>query len=216
MIAWKSRIVFCSGLMGLLACLGVSSVVHAAEDTGQEGRVSVGIRAGIALPTQEIVDNTNTGLGHALNFQATYGLNRWINIGSMLTWQRLSVDVESPKSDLASLHTVTLLPLYVEYRPGRWGEVQPYLSTGIGVNFNSASESDALKRNNVTLSPNNTFAWRLAGGLDFAVTEHVLLNTEFAMNRNRGSIETKQGGTTTDSPFDATSMNILFGVKYLF
>lgn len=209
-------IVFVSGLMGLLACLGASSGVQAADDTGQEGKVIVGFRAGLALPTQEIVDNTNTGVGPAINLLATYGLNKWINIGSMLAWQRLSMDVESPKSDLASLHTVTLLPLYMEYRPGQWGEVQPYLSTGIGVNFNSASESDAVKSNNVTLSPGNTFAWRLAGGLDFAITQHVLLNTEFAMNRNRGTIETQQGGTTSDSPFDATSMNVLFGVKYLF
>ena len=202
--------------MGVVACFGASSVVHAAEDPGPERRVSVGVRAGLALPTQEIVDTTNTGLGHVLNFSGHLWAEPmdqyWLHAHMAAALRGRG------KSEIGfslPAHGDLIAPVR-GISTGRWGEVQPYLSTGIGVNFNSASESEAVKRNNVTLSPNNTFAWRLAGGLDFAVTQNVLLNTEFAMDRNRGSIETKQGGTTSDSRFDATSMNILFGVRYLF
>ncbi len=217
------RVRIISIMLGLGITVATSGLVWAADDmswkhegTAPEGKWTAGFRAGIALPTQELVDNTNTSIGPAINFLTTYGLNKWINLGAMLTWQRHSIDVQDPKSDLASLNTVTLLPLYMEFRPGHFGQIQPYVSTGIGVNINSASESDAVKRNNVTLSPGNTFAWRVAGGLDYPITQHFLLNTEFAMNRNRGTLETKQGGATDKSPFDASSMNILFGVKYIF
>ncbi|WP_173048338.1 outer membrane beta-barrel protein [Nitrospira sp. KM1] len=187
------------------------------EGTAPEGRMTVGFRAGLSLLTQEVVDGTDSSVGPALNFQAMYGVNKWINIGAMLTWERHSVDLERPKADLASVNTVTLLPLYAEFRPGHFGKLQPYVGTGIGVNINSTSEADAFKRQNITLSPGNTFAWRVAGGLDYALTQHFLLNTEFAVNRNRGTLETKQGSTVTDrSAFDASSMNILFGVKYIF
>jgi len=187
------------------------------EGTAPEGKVTVGFRAGMALNTQEIVDNSDTSLGPAINFQATYGVNKWFNVGMMLTWQRLSIDVQQPKTDLATLNTVTLLPVYLEYRPGHWGKLQPYLSTGIGVNINSTSEADAFKRAGTTFSAGNTFAWRNAGGLDYQLTQHFVLNAEFAVNRNRGSIETKQGGRVISTdPFDASSMNILFGAKFIF
>lgn len=132
----------------LAAVISLSSLAGAAEDmswkhegTAPEGKVTVGFRAGMAINTQEIVDNSDTSLGPAINFQATYGVNKWFNVGMMLTWQRLSIDVQQPKADLATLNTITLLPLYLEYRPGHWGKIQPYLSTGIGVNINSTSEA---------------------------------------------------------------------------
>lgn len=187
------------------------------EGTAPEGKVTVGFRAGMALNTQEVVDNTDTGVGPAINFQATYGMNKWINVGAMLTWQRFSVDVQQPKADLLSVNTITLLPAYVEFRPGHFGKIQPYLSTGIGVNINSVSEADAVKRTGTRFSAGSTFAWRTAGGIDFPVTQHIVLNTEFAVNRNRGAVETKQNGqVTSKDPFDASSMNILFGAKFIF
>jgi outer membrane protein len=212
------------GAVVLAALVGISGLADAADDmswkhegTAPEGKVTVGFRVGMALNTQEVVDNSDTGVGPAINFQATYGVNKWFNVGALLTWQRFSVDVQQPKSDLASIDTVTLLPVYVEFRPGHFGKIQPYLSTGIGVNINSIGESDAIKRAGTRFSAGNTFAWRTAGGIDFPITPHIVLNTEFAVNRNRGTIDTKQNGqVTSKDPFDASSMNILFGAKFMF
>lgn len=207
-------LVITGGAWGLVQAADDMSWVH--EGTAPQGRWTVGFRAGMSILTQEVIDNSNTSIGPAINLQVTYGLNKWINLGSMLTWQRHSIDVQDPKADLASLNTITLLPVYMEFRPGHFGKLQPYVSTGIGVNINSVSEADAVKRNNVNLSASNTFAWRVGGGLDYPLTQHLMLNTELAMNRNRGTVETKQGGVTDKGPFDATSMNLLFGVKYVF
>jgi outer membrane protein len=221
MVGFRTALV--SAILGVVVTGAMWGPVQAADDsswvhegTAPDGKWTVGFRAGMSILTQEVIDNSNTSIGPAINLQVTYGVNRWINFGSMLTWQRHSIDVQDPKADLASLNTITLLPVYMEFRPGHFGKLQPYASTGIGVNINSTSESDAVKRNGVTLSAGNTFAWRVAGGLDYPLTQHLLLNTEVAMNRNRGTVETKQGGVTDKGPFDASSINLLFGVKYVF
>jgi outer membrane protein len=130
-----------------------------------------------------------------------------VDLGTTLQQEQGSID-------LATLDTVTLLPVFVEFRPGRFGNIQPYIGTGIGVNINSMSTSQPANDAGFDYSPSNSFAWRVAGGLDYPMTQHLLLNTEFAVNRNRMSIGEAPGADKF--PTDATSMNILFGVKYTF
>ena len=218
---WSIRVVAVSCVVGLLTILGAWEPVGAADDwswkmegTAPEGKFTVGLRAGISVLTQSILDDSSTSVGPAVNLVATYGLNKWINVGPMLTWTRHSTKQESTNTDLATLNTVTLLPVYVEFRPGHFGKIQPYVGTGIGVNINSVSEADAVKNAGISLSAANSFAWRLAGGLDYPLTEHFMLNTEFAVNRNRTTVEINPGSTKNVA--DASNMNILFGAKYIF
>lgn len=84
----------------------------------------------------------------------------------------------------------------------------PYLSTGMGININSFSEAAGTP----TIDVSNTFAFRLAGGMDYPLTSNLALNTEVAWKRNRGGIEV--GGAQGN--FDATSMNLLLGLRYTF
>jgi len=218
---WSIRVVAVSCAVGLLTILGAWGQVGAADDwswktegTAPEGKITVGLRAGISVVTQSVLDATSTSVGPAVNLMATYGVNKWINVGSMLTWTRHSISSENPSQDLATLNTVTLLPLYMEVRPGHFGKIQPYVGTGIGVNINSVSEADAVKNAGISLSAANSFAWRMAGGLDFPLTEHFVLNTEVAVNRNRTTVETNPGSVKNVA--DGSNMNILFGAKYIF
>ncbi len=95
----------------------------------------------------------------------------------MMEWERRSIDDRNPNVDLGTLNTVSLLPT-VEFRPGHFSGVTPYLSTSIGVNVNSFSEdNDAVK-----ISHANTFTYRLAGGLDFPLAPNLMLNTEAGWN----------------------------------
>lgn len=85
----------------------------------------------------------------------------------------------------------------------------PYVSTGIGVNVNSFSEENGIPKTSFA----NTFAFRLAGGLDYALSERLMLNAELAWKRNRGGLEVANQNVGS---FDASSANLLFGVKYTF
>ena len=184
-----------------------------AEGQAPEGKWTAGFRAGFSLLTQQMIPNTSSGVGPALNFQGLYGLNKWMNVGLMLEWEHRSVDLQRTNTDVGSLNTVSLLPM-VEFRPGRLGRLIPYASAGIGVNVNSFSEDDTFKRSGGKVDPTNTFAFRLAGGVDYPLNSHLALNTELAWKRNRSGVDTT--GVAGNTSFDASSFNFLFGARYTF
>ncbi len=160
------------------------------EGMAEPGKWTAGFRVGPSFITQGSVLNTT---GPALNFQALYGINQWFRLGSMLEWENHGFDRAS-----GSLDTVTLLPLLLEYRPGHFGGVIPYVSTGIGVNINSDDVQDS-------------FAWRTAGGVDYALSNWfpsaptgLMLNAEVAWKRNQADIG------------ELSAISMVFGVRYTF
>lgn len=157
---------------------------------GEESFV-VGFRTGPSFMTQS--SGTSTA-GPNVNFLGMYSVNKWFRVGMMLDWENHGV--KGPGS--GSLNTVTFLPAVLEYRPGHFGPLIPYVSTGIGLNINDYNVSDS-------------FAWRTAGGIDFALTNWfpnappgLMLNTEAAWKRNR-----------VDGA-DFSTLNWLFGIRYGF
>lgn len=181
------------------------------EGQAPDGRWTAGFRAGFSPLTQEMFAFTDTGVGPVLNFMGMYGINKWMNVGLMLEYNRHGVSTEGT-ADIGTLNTVSLLPT-VEFRPGRFGRVVPYGSVGIGVNVNSFSEDDTYERTSGSVSAANTFAFRLASGVDYPLNDRLALNTELAWKRNRGGAQL--AGADAGS-FDASSINLLFGVKYTF
>jgi outer membrane protein len=187
MLLWAGVLVAVM-LAGAPGRSGAAEWVH--EGMAEPGKWTAGFRVGPSFITQPSSLNTT---GPALNFQALYGINRWFRLGSMLDWERHGLEGRS-----GSLDTITILPLMLEYRPGHFGALIPYLSTGIGVNINTKDTKD-------------TFAWRTAGGLDYALTnwfsgapKGLMLNTEVAWKRNAADIG------------EASSISMLFGVRYTF
>ncbi len=160
------------------------------EGMAEPGKWTTGIRVGPSFITQPSQLDTT---GPALNFQALYGINRWFRLGAMLEWENHGLDQAR-----GSLDTISLLPLMLEFRPGHIGGLIPYVSTGIGVNINTKDVKD-------------TFAWRTAGGLDYALTnwfsgapKGLMLNTEVAWKRNQADIG------------EASALSMIFGVRYTF
>jgi outer membrane protein len=179
------------------------------KDGGIEpGRFYLGMRAGFAPLTQQLTPGTSTAVGSLVNFQAMYSLNTWLLIGMMLEWERHSVNIQGPDIDLGHQDTVSVLPT-VEVRPVRFGPITPYANMSFGVNVNSFGEA----RNIATISPSNTFAWRLGWGADWMITKQFALNGEMAYKRNDGHA-TVAGARVDD--WNASSFGFLFGVKMFF
>jgi outer membrane protein len=180
----------CLFLVLLVTPLQAASAEWAHEGMAEPGKWTSGFRLGPSFITQESGLNT---AGPVLNFQGLYGINRWFRLGGMVEWENHGFDRAS-----GSMDTVTFLPVMLEYRPGHFGNLIPYVSTGIGVNFNSNDVRD-------------TFAWRTAGGLDYALTNWVpsapkglMLNTEVAWKRNDANVG------------EASALSWLFGVRFTF
>lgn len=216
----------CAGLALLSAAamtlpLQTAQAEWVSEGQANEGKFTVGMRAGFGFPTQTVIDyglaSSSSGVGPALNIDAMYGINKMVRMGLMFEYQNYSLSSDDdnplilpPGNSIGTLHTVSLLPT-IEIRPGQFGKMIPYASAGLGVNVNSFSEDDNLGPNR--LSPDNTLALRLAGGMDFPITQNLALNTELAWKRNHGSYELNgvNGGT-----FDASALNFLVGVRMTF
>ena len=176
----------------------------------EAGKWVLGMRAGFAPLTQSLTANSSTDVGSLVNFQAMYSLNKWLLAGMMLEWERHGVSVERPSIDLGHQDTVSVLPT-VEVRPFKFGPVIPYANMSFGVNVNSFGESSAIS--GTTISPSNTFAWRLGWGADYMLTKQFALNTEMAYNRNDGHATI--GGQRVDD-WNASSFGFLFGAKLFF
>lgn len=160
------------------------------EGMAEEGKFTEGFRVGPSFTTQSAGVST---AGPALNFQGMFGLNRWFRLGMMLEWENHGLD--APRN--GSLNTITLLPVNVEYRPGHFGALIPYVTSGIGVNINTKDQADS-------------FAWRFGAGLDYPMTslfqgapKGLMLNMETAWKRN-------------SADGDRSTMGLLFGVRHTF
>ena len=176
----------------------------------EAGKWVLGMRAGFAPLTQSLTANSSTDVGSLVNFQAMYSLNKWLLAGMMLEWERHGVSVERPSIDLGHQDTVSVLPT-VEVRPFKFGPIIPYANMSFGVNVNSFGESSAIS--GTTISPSNTFAWRLGWGADYMLTKQFALNTEMAYKRNDGHA-TINGQRVDD--WNASSFGFLLGAKLFF
>lgn len=180
------------------------------------GDFVLGVRAGAIVPTQQILENLSSGTsaGPLVNLEAYYVVREWVRLGLMLEWQRYRINARD--AEVGTLTTFSLLPA-VEFRPTRdmmrglgfeW--VIPYTSLGAGMNIHSFSNGDRLGNEDVSFS--NTFALRVAGGLDFPITSHLALNGEVAWKRDSGDFE--RSGLKGD--FNASSLMFLFGLRFHF
>ena len=185
------------------------------ESGGTEaGKIILGMRAGFAVPTQQVAGNTTTDVGSLVNFEGLYSLNKWLLVGMMVEWERHGMDQEIPNIELGHQDTVSVLPT-VEVRPIRYGPLTPYANMSFGVNVNSFGENSAI--GGTKISPSNNFAWRLGWGVDYMITQQFALNTEMAYKRNDGhATVTAPGGAQTTIDWNASSFGFLFGAKMIF
>lgn len=176
----------------------------------------LGLRTGVAITTNKVLENlaNHTSVGPLVNFEALYALREWVRVGMMFEWDRHTIDLRGPH--FGTLNTFSFLPT-VEFRPTHeamrdlgFAWFIPYASLGTGINVHSFS--NALRLGNAPVSFSNTFALRLASGLDFPITSHLAFNTEAAWNRDIGSY--KLSGAEAD--FNASSLNFLIGLRAQF
>jgi opacity protein-like surface antigen len=181
------------------------------KDGGIEaGKWVLGMRAGFAPLTQTQSDpiRSSTDVGSLVNFEALYSLNTWLLVGMMLEWERHAMSAAG--IDLGHQDTVSVLPT-IELRPVRLGPITPYVNMSFGVNVNSFGESSDI--GGTTISPSNTFAWRLGWGADWMFTKQLAANAEMAYKRNDGHA-TIDGVRIND--WNASSFGFLFGLKMFF
>ena len=200
------------------ASLRQSAPKEQAKGQSAAGDFVFGARAGVVVPTQQILENVSSGtsVGPLVNLEGYYVLREWVRLGVMFEWHQFNVSTGDVK--LGTLSTYSFLPT-VEFRPTRemmreglgFAWVIPYASLGAGVNVHSFSSATQL--GNASVSFPSTGAFRVAGGLDFPITQNLALNTEIAWKRDSGTFEDNLG---RESNFNASPLMFLFGLRVHF
>ena len=213
---WGIRVV---GVVVLLLIFGgvcgMAQPTYAEEgDVGTEvpevssaSRWVFSVRGGVVQGTQDHVSNGSPSLGGAGSVQLLYQFNPHVRFGVTVDGQQQALDVKGGRGKFGDLFTVAVMPT-MEMRPFLTTVAIPYLSVGLGMNFNMFSAESGVP----ALDYNNTFAARIAGGVDVPLTAHWGLNTEVAWRLNKG--EWTQLGRS--GPYDATAVLGLMGIRYLF
>ena len=202
---------------GMTSPAGAAATREQAKGQSIAGDFVFGLRAGLVVPTQQILENLSSGtsVGPLVNLEAYYVLKEWVRLGMMFEWHQYDIS-SSGSAQLGTLSTYSLLPT-VEFRPTRdmmrglgfeW--LIPYASLGTGVNVHSFS--NATRLGNESVSFPSTFAFRLAGGLDFPITSHVALNGEVAWKTDSGTFEI----SGAENNFNASPLMFLFGLRVHF
>ena len=201
------------------AASGEATAAPSEQAKGQSvaGDFVLGLRAGVVVPTQQILKNVSSGtsVGPLVNFEGYYVLREWVRLGMMFEWHQF--DISSGNAQLGTLSTYSLLPV-VEFRPTRdmmrrglgFAWIIPYASLGTGVNLHSFSNATRLSDQSVSFP--STFAFRVAGGLDFPITSNLAVNAELAWKTDSGTFKT--GGLERD--FNASPLMFLFGLRVHF
>lgn len=204
-----------TGLFIIGAVFGMACPVHAEEGevVTETSEVSTdphwvfSIRGGIVQGTQDHVSNGTPSLGGAGSLQLLYQFNPHFRLGVTLDGQQQALNVKGGQGKFGDLFTVAVMPT-IEMRPFLTTMAIPYLSVGLGMNLNMFSAESGVP----SLDYNNTFAARIAGGVDVPLTTHWSLNTEVAWRLNKG--EWTQLGRS--GRYDATAVLGLVGIRYLF
>jgi len=132
----------------------------------EPGKVVLGMRAGFCAIDAITHEPISKFHGHRslVNFQAMYSLNKWLLVGMMLEWSGMG-STERPIPVDLDIRIPCRCFRQSKYARCDFGPVIPYANMSFGVNVNSFGESSAIS--GTTISPSNTFAWRLGWGADY-------------------------------------------------
>jgi hypothetical protein len=202
----KAIIVVC--LTSLTPCGNVFSAQNIDDEV-----FSWRIRAGVAIPTQKVLDNVGNGTttSSLFNTDVNYRIKEWLRVGVMYEWHEHTISLLGPKFGNLTINTLLAT---VEFRVPRakldrhgltW--LTPYASLGAGANLHMFKEH--AQAAGLTGDFPTTFAFRMATGVDIPITEQLGFNTEIAWNRDSGTYQFNGA----DAGFNASTFNILGGIR---
>jgi hypothetical protein len=210
----RRPVFFCGLLMAAIVrtIMVAPDQTFSAESTEQEV-FAWRLRAGVAIPTQKVLNNVgnDTTIASLFNTDANYALKEWLRVGVLYEWHEHTINFDGPKFGNLTVNTFLTT---VEFRMPRpkldlhgltW--LTPYASFGAGANVHTFKEHAQAAGN--TASFPTTFAFRMATGVDFPLTEQIGFNTEIAWNRDSGTYQFNGA----EASFNASTLNILSGIR---
>jgi len=208
----------------------IALVILSAREAGaqvkaqsNDGRFVAGLSAGASFSPQDICSgcNVRADAGAVVSGDIMYGLSKNLLIGLNGQWENHNISTSGVI--LGDLTTVSLIPTLEIHLPTE-GSMAPYLTAGLGVNFNSFRGHNTLNNactiaftSPCSIKPEDTFALRLGGGLEYFVSSNVTLSGEVAWKMNSGQMEVSVAGVgSQQDQFQSNTVSLLFGIRFYF
>ncbi len=149
-----------------------------------------------------------------------YGLNPNWALGVSSGWADIEIQGDNGIGSTVDAGSETVIPLFFDilYRfPSNDSSLAPYLDLGLGAMLVDHGGNRDLSVNNLTVHDNDGFAVKLAGGIDWFVTENWGYNLELGYILTDASADLTS--TATGDTVDTVDLDIWYvgaGVKYRF
>lgn len=187
------------------------------------GRLMVGIRGGPSFLTESICSSCGVDgeTGPIVSGNIMYGVSENILLGVSIEWE--DHDFSTSGTTFGDATTVSVMPTAEIHVPPAKG-LSPYLTLGLGINFNSFSGNSTLNNaclfvfgSSCTISPDNTLALKIGGGLDYFINPNFSLNAEAAWKLNSGKMTVSVAGVGSEQDdYHSDVFTLLFGLRYYF
>jgi outer membrane protein W len=179
------------------------------------GKIDVGIGAA-GLFGQDGGTNDTVFIPGAVN----YGLNPNWAIGVSGGWADVEINGDNALGSRVDAGSETLIPLFFDILYRNHSEDRswvPYFDLGLGALFVDHGGNRDLNVNNLSTHDNDGFAVKLAGGVDWFVTENWAYNLElgYILTDASADIVSNVNGSTVDT-IDLDFWYVGAGVKYRF
>lgn len=170
------------GGMLLVGCL-LGGGVASAQDTVPG--FALGLRGGVAIVTQDVVDTIGAEGGASGGLDLLYGVTEQVVVGLSVTGSGTHVDdlTFGSTSVGSDLSIGTILGIVEYHFPA--GRFAPYVVAGVGasyVSFSTASLTDALCSSlfgtSCELEGDTVFAAKIGGGVQYFITPHFAFTSE--------------------------------------
>lgn len=199
----------------LLAVLSLGFCVTASAAPDPTGKIDAGIGASAFFGGDGGADDTVFVAG-AVN----YGLNPHWAIGVSGGWADTEIEGDNAAGSRLEAGSETLIPLFFDviYRAHSdersW---TPYFDLGLGMLFVDHGGNRDLGINNLSVQDDDGFAVKLAGGVDWFVTENWAYNLELGYVFTDASADIVSNATGDE--IDSVDLDFWYagaGVKYRF
>jgi opacity protein-like surface antigen len=220
--------------------------VDAGEVHSQKGPLGVGVRAGLAVLTQDIEGDIKSGRDALVGAQIFYGMGEAdfsgathemvdffflgagrrtypVRVGLDVNWEDHKFKDRVTGSTFGTARTITLLPYTELHVKSEGSSFSPYVLFGLGLNLNSFSESAELASRCAasgagpcSLSPRTSVAVKIGAGADYPLSPNWAFNSEAGWKFNSASVDAEGLANPEIDRFRTSHFSLLVGLRYLF
>lgn len=199
---------FCYLLVTFLLCCFASNAEAQGDD--ERGYINLSIYGAGVFPNDDDVDEELY-----LGGRITYDILDYVEIGVEAGWVEYKVD-DGAGIDAGDITGVPILGVIILKYPieATDDRLVPFAVVGAGVVLWSFDESSLLDVNGISVTGDESFAFKVGGGFDYYLTDNMAVFFEGSYMWSEYDVSISAGGAVVGTTLDTDAMFIGGGLKF--